>query len=556
MTATEHPWLSVYAELGLDWSTPPAIPEHTLSGYIRAHADRFPEREALVYLGSAITYRELDRLADRFAKVLVALGCQRGDVLGVHMPNTPQYVVAFVAAARLGLVTTSLSPLATSPELRHQARDAGIKVILTLAPLLEASLAPALAEIPSLTHVLISGAQDLAGGEPLVRQPSRRGAVEIRALALALAEQGDAPVADAGDIDQILYVQYTGGTTGLPKGAQLSSRNLFINNAQADVFYGYRVGEEVVASAFPLFHIGGAAVLFNALRTASTFILVPDPRNLDLICAEMQRRTTTVIAAVPALYQMLIAHPRFRALDFSALRIAVSGGAPFSAADIERLEALIGPGKFCEVYGMTETSPVQTLNPARRLKPGFVGIPVPGTEVRIVDAHEGTRVMPPGEPGEIIASGPQVMAGYLGLPEATNEALREHEGRRWMYTGDIGFMDDEGYVKVCDRSKDMIIVGGFKVFSVEVENKLRELAELASCAVVGRPDPERSGSEIVELHLQKSPACDQSDEQLRDFVIRFCRDNLSAYKVPKRIVFHAALPLTSVGKIDKRALRS
>lgn len=554
MNDVTHPWLRVYAELGLDWSVLPDIPAHTLSGYIRAHAKTFPDREVLVDRGASISYRKLDQLADRFANLLLSQGCRRGDVLGIHLLNTPQYVVAFVAAARLGVVVTSISPLLTAPEIRHQACDAKVKVLFTFAPLFETVIQTVVDQIPSLTHVIVSGAQDMLPGAAAV-YVGHAGQVELCPLKSALDGQPDAAVAEAGDVDQILYLQYTGGTTGLPKGAKLSSRNLFINNAQADVFYGYRVGEEVVASAFPLFHIGGAAVLFNALRTASTIILVPDPRNLQLFCEQMQRRMPTVIAAVPVLYQMLVAHELFRALDFSLLRIAVSGGAPFSAADIARLEALIGPGKFCEVYGMTETSPVSTLNPARRLKPGFVGIPVPGTEVRIVDVEDGTRTMPPGEPGEIIASGPQVMHGYLNLPEASASALRVLDGRTWMYTGDIGFMDEDGYVKVCDRSKDMLIVGGFKVFSVEVENKLLELPQIASCAVVGRPDPQRPGNEIVQLHVRKSPACDRGDDELRGIITEFCRANMAPYKLPKEIFFREAMPLTSVGKIDKKALR-
>jgi long-chain acyl-CoA synthetase len=523
---TAHPWSSTYAELGLDWSVIPEIPEHTLSGYVRAHAQAFPEREAIVHLGTGISYAELDRLADRFAACLRDHGCQRGDVLGVLMPTMPQYVIALVAAARLGVVTTSISPLLKPPELRHQARDAGVKVILTLASLFETTVAPVIGEIPTLAHVLVAEAPP-----------------EVEA----------APCPEAGSFEQVLYLQYTGGTTGAPKGAKLSSRNLFVNNAQADVFYGYRLGQEIVASAFPLFHIGGLAVLFNALRMAGTTILITDPRNLDMFCGELQQRPPTVLAAVPALYQMLCAHPVFRSLDFSRLRIAASGGAPFAEADIRRLEAVIGSGKLCEVYGMTETSPVQTCNPPKRVKPGFVGIPVPGTEVRIVDVHDRTKTMPLGEPGEIIAAGPQVMSGYLNRPD--DDALRSFDGRTWMYTGDIGFMDEEGYVKLCDRSKDMLIVGGFKVFSVEVENKLLELSEIAACAVVGRADPDRAGNEIVQLHVQKSASCALEDEALRARILEFCRAHMASYKVPKEIFFPAALPLTAVGKIDKKALR-
>ncbi|HEY6876726.1 MAG TPA: AMP-binding protein, partial [Polyangiales bacterium] len=210
---------------------------------------------------------------------------------------------------------------------------------------------------------------------------------------------------------------------------------------------------------------------------------------------------------------------------------------------------------FCEVYGMTETAPVQTLNPSSRYKPGFVGVPVPGTEVRIVNA-ETLEQLPVGETGEIIVTGPQVMQGYLAAPEATKTALREIDGRTWMFTGDVGFFDSEGYLKVCDRSKDMLIVGGYKVFSVEVETKLRALPFIAMCAVVGRPDTARPGNDIVQLYVQRLPNDTAPEAQREEEILAFCRQTLSPYKVPKEIFFVEAVPLTSVGKIDKKALRS
>lgn len=322
-----------------------------------------------------------------------------------------------------------------------------------------------------------------------------------------------------------------------------------------DAFYRYRTGEETIASAFPFFHIGGAAVLINGLRTASTNILVPDPRNLEHMCGEMAKRPPTVLAAVPTLYQMLVARADFRALDLSGLRVAVSGGVPFSEAGIAALEEVIGPGRFCEVYGMTETSPVQTINPADRLKPGWVGVPVPGTDLRIVDPTDGKTPMPVGEPGEVICAGPQVMRGYLDRPEETAEALRELDGRTWMYTGDIGLLDAEGYLKICDRRKDMLIVGGFKVFSVEVENKVASRPEVMMCAVVGRPDAERPGNEIVCLFVQRAPG-GPADDALHETLTAWCRQVMAPYKVPKQITFVDALPLTAVGKVDKKVLRA
>ncbi|HET8706754.1 MAG TPA: AMP-binding protein [Pseudomonadales bacterium] len=552
--AQNFPWLSTYEALGKQWHSLPDISIKTLSCYIRDHSHDFSDRTALVYLGHRISYRALNEMADRLANYLLAQGFTAGDVMGIHLPNTPQYVVALVAASRIGMVVTSLSPLMTASEITHVANDAGVKVIITLDSLFKTVISNIVGQISSLQAVLVSSASELLPDGPVANVESKD-LTQLASLTHALNAATAAPVFSDISVHDVHYLQYTGGTTGKPKGAQLSSHNIFTNNLQADVFYGYRLGQEVVASAFPMFHIGGAAVMFNALRMAATFIVVPDPRNIEQFCSEMRNHPPTVIANVPALFQMLVNSPLFRDLDFSQLRIAVSGAAPFAEEEIKRLEEVIGKGKFCEVYGMTETSPIQTLNPAGRFKPGYVGVPVPGTEVRIVDVETGTREMPLGEPGEIIVSGPQVMRGYFAMPDATEKALRQFQGKTWMYTGDIGFMDEDGYVKVCDRSKDMLIVGGYKVFSVEVESKLRELDFIEQCAVVGRPDPARPGNEIVQLYVQLRGKPALTEEELKQRITQFCRENMSPYKVPKEIFFIEAIPLTSVGKIDKKALR-
>jgi len=539
MTSDNRPWLSTYESLGYDWNTLPDLPKKTLSDYVRDYAEQFPDREALVFLGKAISYRQLDNLADRMAALFAAQGAKAGDVLGLQMPNTPQYVVAFIAAARLGMVSTSISPLMTAPEITHQANDAQVKILLTLMPFWQTSVPPVLGKVETLSTVIISGPMDLMTGQGEALEETYEG-VQVISLHDHLPDTAE-PVNARVDMDQVLYLQYTGGTTGLPKGARLTSRNLFMNNLQANVFYGYRTGEET-------------AVVFNALRTASTFLLIPDPRDIDHFVAEMTARTPTVLAAVPALYQMLCANETFKSLDFSGLRMAISGAAPFAKEEVQRLESVIGKNKFCEVYGMTETSPVITLNPASHFKEGHVGIPLPGTDVRIVDVDTG-KTMPLGEPGEIIAAGPQVMQGYLAMPEATEKALQEIDGKRWMHTGDIGVMDEDGFVRVCDRSKDMLIVGGYKVFSVEVEGKVQSLPWVGMCAVVGRPDSNRPGNEIVQLYVERSANCDKNETDLKAELDSFCRENMSPYKVPKEVFFLDAIPLTSVGKIDKKALR-
>lgn len=562
-SSVAEPWLETYTLLGKDWHQLPVVAEQTLADLVRSHAGQWPEQAALVYLGATTSWRQLDALADRFAQGLLNAGCKAGDVLAVNLPNLPQYVVAFIGAARVGVIITSISPLSTPAEIIHQANDAGVRVLLSLDALYNATGEHWIGQIPTLREVWVSGAMDLhAKPSPYHRETKVVEGVSVRSLQEVLENASAEPVQQTVDVDAVLYLQYTGGTTGKPKGAMLTSRNLLTNNVQADVFYGYRMGMETVASAFPLFHIGGAAVLFNALRTGSTFILIPDPRNIEHFCNEMRAFTPTVLAAVPTLYQMLVNSPAFRALDFSCLRVCVSGAAPFSPEQIQQLENVVGEGRFCEVYGMTETSPVQTLNPAGRFKQGCVGLPLPQTHVRIVDATDGVTPMPCGEPGEIIVSGPQVMKGYWKMPNATEKSLRVLDGKRWMYTGDIGAMDEEGYVRICDRSKDMLIVGGYKVFSVEVESKVLSLPFVELCAVVGKPDVARPGNDIVQLFIQLNAAAKEkystaaAQESLQAEVVAFCREQMAPYKVPKEIFFVKAVPLTSVGKIDKKALRA
>jgi long-chain acyl-CoA synthetase len=275
-----------------------------------------------------------------------------------------------------------------------------------------------------------------------------------------------------------------------------------------------------------------------------------------MFCAMMKQHPPTVLVNVPTLYMMLTDAPEFRQIDFSKLRVAVSGAAPFPVEAIRKLEAIIGEKKLCEGYGMTESSPGLTFNPPTRPKTGSVGIPLVGTDIRIVDVETGTKEVPIGEPGEIIARGPQIMKGYLNLPDASARTLRTFDGQVYLYTGDVASMDDEGYLTIRDRCKDMLIVGGYKVFSVELEGKLKELPFIEISAIVGEPDARRPGNDVVTLHLQLNAQGKQRNRKdVEAEVTKFCRDNMAAYKVPKKLYFHDALPLTAVGKLDKKALR-
>jgi long-chain acyl-CoA synthetase len=561
----ERPWLKVYRELGVD-PAGPVVEERSLADHIEEHARRLGTRPAMEYLGVTISYAELDTLANRLANVLRGQGIGRGDVIGIHLPNTPQYLVTLVAAAKLGAAVSGVSPLLTPPELAHQINDAGIRLLVSLDQLYNAGIAPVAGQVPGLRTVLVTGPLDFLPGwkrwlaytlkkiPRVVPQPMA--GVAVLDFRTELARAPATRVHTRPGFDDTLYIQYTGGTTGKPKGAELTLRSMFSNARQGEMFSPYDPGNDTLASAFPYFHMAGLSLALLGLQTGARLLVIPDPRNVTLFCRQMQKYPPSVLANVPTLYQMLTESPEFRKIDFSRLRVALSGAAPFPAELIHRLESVIGQGKVCEVYGMTEASPLLTMNPPGRAKVGSVGIPVPGTDLLIVDAETGDRIVAPGEPGEIIARGPQIMKGYLNLPEASRKTLREFNGETWLHTGDVAKMDDEGYLTICDRSKDMLIVGGYKVFSVEVESKLAEIGFIELAAVIGQPDAKRPGNDIVTLYVQLKPqARGLVEEELRETILQFCRDNMAAYKIPRQVHFLEAMPLTAVGKLDKKALR-
>jgi len=560
-----RPWHAVYQACGINPVLPPPE-DKSVADYVETHAKALGGQAAIEYLGVTITYAQLDKLANRLANRLAKLGVQQGDVVGIHLPNTPQYLISLVAASKLGAIVSGVSPLLKPVEVIHQINDAQIKVIITLDQFYAAAIAPCAGKVPTLKAALVTGPIDALPGlkrwlaytlkkVPKVTLEPMPGVQLLHFWKEMQASPATRVHSTVGPHDTI-YIQYTGGTTGKPKGAELTLRSCFSNALQGAAFMPFNPGEDTVASAFPYFHVAGLAVGMQGLLMGSRLIVVPDPRNVTLLCKVMQKFPPTILCNVPSLYQMLTENPEFKKVDFSKLKNAMSGAAPFPAELIHRLEAIIGQGKLLEVYGMTEASPLLTCNPAQKPRIGSVGVPVIGCDIKIMDVETGTREMPLGEPGEIIASGPQIMKGYRHLPEASAKSLREYEGKIWMYTGDVATMDEEGYITICDRSKDMLIVGGFKVFSVEVESKLAELDFVGLSALIGQPDDKRPGNDIVHLYIQLKPEAKAMGEALaREKVLAFCRETMAAYKVPKFVHFVDAIPLTAVGKIDKKALR-
>ena len=546
------PWQGVYDELGIE---APPLDDRTLGYWVEEHGKSLADNTALQYVDREISYRELDEMSNQLANALTSLGVSKGDVVGLHMPNIPQYPIALVAISKLGCVGSGVSPLLMPGEIAHQIEDAGITTLISFDVLANSALTQ-LPTIPAcLKHVIVAGAADyLAPTEVGIPDLAGVNCVSYLSVVDAASTEFEARPADWSDT---WMIQYTGGTTGAPKGAEISVRNIMYNIRQTSAYLPWEIGTEVLATAFPMFHIAGLGITVSAIRHGARVLLIPDPRDIEFFCKQMTRFPPTRLAAVPTLYQMLLDHPLFADIDFSNLKVAITGAAPLTTTDRERIEAVIGANTLSDLFGMTETGPVHVGSPHNRSKAGSIGIPVPGADTRIVDLETGTKEMPFGEAGEIVTSGSHVMKGYRNLPDETATALREWRGKTWMYTGDVGYMDNEGYIFLCDRAKDMLIVGGYKVFSVEVEDKLKSLDFIAESALIGTPDERRPGNDIVNLYVELNAEAKGRDVEVVSKEIReYCRANMAAYKVPKVIRVVDAIPLTPVGKIDKKLLRA
>ena len=545
------PWLKIHDALGVE---PPEFDSRPIGVYVERYAETHADHIALKYFEREISFRELDELANRLANALADLGVGLGDVVGLHLPNLPQYGVALVALSKLGAVACGVSPIQAPAEVANQLQSAGIKVLISLASLAKPTL-EALDSLPeSLTAVIVTSEDDFRQETslelPNLPSINCKTYLQITNKAGSTFSQIELPP------EHVCLVQYTGGTTGKPKGAMLTLRGFMYNIVIAHLFRPWEIGAETAFNALPPTHIGGGATFIWAFRYAARLVLIPDARDIEFYCQQMIECPPTRLSGVPTLYQMVADHPLSAEIDFSHLKFAMCGAAPITGEDRKRIEHMLNGTVISDGYGMTEGGPTVIVNPPQRCKPEAVGIPIPAVDVRIVDVETGKREMPYGEAGEIIISSPSLMQGYLNQPDETAHALREWQGKTWMHSGDVGVMDEEGYVYLKDRAKDMIIVSGFKVFSVEVEDKLSALEFIANSALVGSPDANRPGSEVVNLYVELTPEAKQADPELiRTQILEFCRAEMSAYKVPKIVHLVDAIPLTPVGKIDKKALR-
>ena len=540
----------------------------SLADTMKNAVKNFPNKICCDLQGTTTTYKEIEKKINCFANFFIQNGLEKGDRIAIHLPNIPQYVIALYGTFYAGCTSTGMNFLLQPNEILYQLKDSGAVALVTLDSFYEQNVRKALStgktnvKLVITTNVADTLNIDLSMKEQLIKI-GKIPYGEVLPLdgikcctfneVLAKYPKDKSPDVKIDPFEDIAFLQYTGGTTGPPKGAMLTHANEIINLQQ--VIHQWEIdvirGKEIFISGFPLFHLAGMFFNLGAVNYAATQLLIPDPRDVNYIANKIIEYHPTFMANVPTLYLMLLKNRKFKKADLSSFKIYVSGAAPFPAESIREFEDVVGKHKVLELYGMTEASPIVTLNPyIGKRKIGTVGIPVSNTDVKIVAVSDKSIEVPIGEPGEIVIKGPQIFQGYWNQPEETNRALKDG----WFYSGDVGIMDEDGYIKIVDRTKDMIIVSGFKVFSVEVDNKMNKHPAIELCSCIGIPDPDRPGSEIVKLYILLKKGY-EANEEIKANILKYAQENLAKYKIPKIIEISDQLPLTAVGKIDKKALR-
>ena len=524
----------------------------TISEALSRAAKNFPQHTALNYMGKRITYQALDGLVNQFARALQDLDDKPGDKVAVCLPNIPQVIIANMAIFRVGAATVQNNPLYTERELAYQLNDSDSKHVITLT-----LLVPRMQKIKPETQL-----QKIIGCHintylpfpkkqlfPLVKKDMYRKVEpggDILVFKDVIGKYSADPLPDQSKWDELGALLYTGGTTGVSKGVMLSHANLSSNVQQFVAWFpDLKPGEERLVGNFPVFHIAG----FTAIQNMITWqgwenIMVPRPEpkiNVEII----KKYKPTFLPAVPTIFVGLLADSEFRRLDFSSLKGFFSGAAPLAADTIRDLKELTG-ATMCEVYGSTETAPVATVTPwGGTIKPGTAGVPVPDTDVKIVDIADPNKILDVGETGEIAVKGPQIMVGYYKKPEETENALKDG----WFFTGDIGKFDEDGYLAIVDRTKDMIIAGGYNIYPVELDDVLMGHDKILEACTIGLPHEYRG--ETVKAFIVTKEGETLTEEE----VTRYCKENLAAYKVPKIIEFIDELPKSAVGKVLRRKLK-
>ena len=562
----EQPWLPFY-----DKRTPPTLTypdkplDTLLSDAARQYPDNVATRFVLRYLlggrltvGGTLTYRQLNALVNKLAAELYAQGVRKGDRVGVMLPNSPHFIIAFFAAVRIGAVVVNINPTYTPRELRHQLNDSGAETIILLN-----LFWPRLREVRAETPVKRTIVADVADTlpfpwGPLVRRSQRRASdwVEVPPdepdtffFGKLLGGKSATPPPVMLAADDVALFQYTGGTTGLPKAAMLTHRNLLSNIVQVDAWLcDGRRGSETFMSAIPFFHVYGMTVcMLFCIFLGGEQVIVPNPRPIENVMDVIQKERPAIFPGVPAMYIGIVNHPKVAEYDLKSVRACISGSAALPMEVQERFGQLTG-GRLVEGFGLTEAAPVTHCNPVYGTrKSGSIGIPMPDVDAKIIDLETGDALPFGGaSQGELLIRGPQVMKGYWNREQETADTI---DADGWLHTGDICKVDDDGYFYVVDRKKDMINASGFKVLPRDVEEVLFSHPAVLEAVVAGIPNAAR-GDDTVKAYIVLKPDAHLTAEELR----AFCKKELAPYKVPREVEFRSELPKTIVGKVLRRIL--
>ena len=550
-----RPWHAFYDE-----GIPKIFPfiERTLVEALDHAAAQRPDNTAIWFLNKRISYRELKDQVDRLATALARLGVVKGTRVAIQLPNLPQSVIAYYAVLAAGGQVVMTNPLYVAREIEYQWFDANCEVAIVADFVYEHRIKPIRARLPVKQYIVASIPEYL--GFPLnllaplkLKRMKPPTYAKVRPeprvhlfKALVEATPPTPPKVPVG-LDDIAVLQYTGGTTGVSKGAILTHRNISFN-VQGNLAWIHMpdFADDVVLAALPLFHVMGMTECMNwPVFAACTMVLIPDPRDIPAIVQAVQKRRITLFIGVPAMFAAINNFPGIDKIDISCVKSCFSASAPLPVEVLETFERLTG-SRIVEGFGLTEASPVAHINPMRTVrKVGSVGVPFIETDARIVDIETGTRDLPPGQDGELIIKGPQVMQGYWNRPDETALVLRDG----WLFTGDIARMDEDGYFYISGRKKDMIIVSGYNVYPDEVDTVLLAHPAVHETASIGVPDVKRG--EIVKSFLVLKPGMTATAEE----ITAYCRENLAAYKVPRALEFRSELPKNPVLKILRRELR-
>jgi len=559
----DKPWLKSYDE-----GIPASIdyPATTIDSFLNSSAKDFPDRDALIFgarvgsrlMDARMTYSELNDYVDRFAAGLQKMAVKKGDRVAVMLPNCPQFVIAAYAVWRIGGVVVCCNPLYMPREIEHLVRDSGTETFIVMS-----SLYGRLKEIRKggpIRQVIVTNIKEYFPGFlkflfTLTKEKKEGHRLDIKGEGSTswfqdvFAERGAKPSRVEVGPDDASTLIYTGGTTGKPKGAQHTHRSQVFNSVALNVWARSKRAQEVMLAVMPFFHIYGLAVVLNTTITgALTAVLIPNPRDMLHVLKAIEKYKVTYYLGVPPMFVGFNNHPDVGKYDLSSLRFAASAAAPLAPEVQERFEAITG-GKMVEAYGLTETI-AATMDPVAHARPGSIGVPLPDTDVRVVDMETGTKEMPSGELGEIVIKGPQVMKGYWNMKDGGSGLRIGPDGEAgWFFTGDIGTMDTDGFFRIADRKKDIVISGGYNVYPTEVEAVLFEYPKVLEAAVIGIPD-ERRGEAVKAFVVAKAGETVTQDE-----IIAFCRKELAAYKVPREVEFRAELPKSIIGKVLRRQLR-